>query len=307
MNRIWISRQSSISVREQLSTQLIFGIVSRRLRPGERLPSVRELARRLKIHSNTVSAAYRDLAERGWVKRRPGSGVFISEIEHDGQAEGMEELVRAWIAEGVARGFRVEALRGAFAAGAKEAAGHEAREQAGASRLVVVHPDRKLAAILAAEIEEAVGHSVAHAGVEEAAGMELGTMRVLTTTSGVTAVSQLGAARCELIPLKSIEELVEGVARPEGPVLIGMVSRSETVSRWAAMLVPALGLRGSDVIARNPERAGWREGLGACDLIAADVLAAREMGEAVRGVVVVRLIPEFFLREMSGLVTAEKV
>jgi DNA-binding transcriptional regulator YhcF (GntR family) len=56
MVRIWISRQSTIPVREQLSAQLRFGILSGRLAPAEHLPSVRELARRLKVHANTVSA-----------------------------------------------------------------------------------------------------------------------------------------------------------------------------------------------------------------------------------------------------------
>jgi GntR family transcriptional regulator / MocR family aminotransferase len=79
MVRLWLSREHAVSIREQLSAQLLLGIVSRRLAPGERLPSVRELARRLGIHANTVSAAYRDLAARGWVSKRRGSGVYVRE------------------------------------------------------------------------------------------------------------------------------------------------------------------------------------------------------------------------------------
>jgi DNA-binding transcriptional regulator YhcF (GntR family) len=55
--RLWVSRNSTVSIREQLSAQLVLGILSGRLAPGERLPSVRALARRLRIHPNTVSAA----------------------------------------------------------------------------------------------------------------------------------------------------------------------------------------------------------------------------------------------------------
>ena len=80
MIRLWISRESSIPIREQLSSQLLLGILSRRLAPGEKLPSVRDLARRLAIHGNTVHAVYRDLAKRGWVQARPGSGVFVAEL-----------------------------------------------------------------------------------------------------------------------------------------------------------------------------------------------------------------------------------
>ncbi len=60
--KIWLSKNSEVSVREQLVAQISLGIVSRDLRAGDRLPSTRELARRFEIHPNTVSAAYRELA-----------------------------------------------------------------------------------------------------------------------------------------------------------------------------------------------------------------------------------------------------
>src|SRR6185369_6176967 len=61
MMRLWLSKNSAASLREQLGTQLTLGVISGDLKPGEKLPSVRELARRYNIHSNTVSAAYRDV------------------------------------------------------------------------------------------------------------------------------------------------------------------------------------------------------------------------------------------------------
>src|ERR1700693_6167086 len=114
MNRIWISRDSSIPIREQYSAQLLFGIVSRRFGPSERLPSVRDLARRLKVHPNTVSAAYRDLAARGWVKGKAGSGVFVCDIKHPQTGDGIDTFVHAWMEEGLSRGFSLEALKTAF-------------------------------------------------------------------------------------------------------------------------------------------------------------------------------------------------
>jgi GntR family transcriptional regulator len=73
--RLWISKNSEVPIREQLVTQIVLGIASSDLRVAERLPSTRELARRYDIHANTVSAAYRELAKRGWVEFRKGSGV----------------------------------------------------------------------------------------------------------------------------------------------------------------------------------------------------------------------------------------
>src|SRR5918997_502659 len=75
--RLWLSKNSEVPIREQLITQITLGIVSNDLKISERLPSTRDLARRYDIHANTVSAAYRELAKRGWVQFRKGSGVYV--------------------------------------------------------------------------------------------------------------------------------------------------------------------------------------------------------------------------------------
>src|SRR5579863_9994264 len=61
----------------QLVTQVVLAILSGDLRPADRLPSTRELARRFRVHPNTISAGYRQLVREGWVEYRHGSGVFI--------------------------------------------------------------------------------------------------------------------------------------------------------------------------------------------------------------------------------------
>src|SRR5436190_21328763 len=75
--RLWLSKHSEVPLREQLARQVMFGVLSDDLKPGERLPSTRELARRFRIHANTVSAAYKDLERAGWLELRHGSGVYI--------------------------------------------------------------------------------------------------------------------------------------------------------------------------------------------------------------------------------------
>ena len=47
------------------------------LRPGDRLPSVRELATQLTINPNTIQRAYRELEIQGWVASVPGKGSFV--------------------------------------------------------------------------------------------------------------------------------------------------------------------------------------------------------------------------------------
>ncbi len=75
--RLWFSPASEVPMYRQLATQVQLAILSGDLKPGERLPSTRELARRFSIHPNTVSAGYRQLVRDGWVEYRHGSGVYI--------------------------------------------------------------------------------------------------------------------------------------------------------------------------------------------------------------------------------------
>jgi DNA-binding transcriptional regulator YhcF (GntR family) len=82
--RFWISHASEVPIREQLVPQVVLAILSEDVKPGTRLPSTRELARRFRIHANTASAAYKDLEKSGWLELRHGSGVYIQK-EPDAQ------------------------------------------------------------------------------------------------------------------------------------------------------------------------------------------------------------------------------
>src|ERR1700693_108312 len=81
--QLWFARGSEVTIREQLVTQVILGILSDDLAPGQRLPSTRELARRFRLHPNTVSAGYRQLERERWVEFRHGSGVYVRESRPD--------------------------------------------------------------------------------------------------------------------------------------------------------------------------------------------------------------------------------
>lgn len=53
-------------------------VASAALRPGDALPSVRDLAREQRINPNTVAKAYQRLAEAGVVETRRGEGTFVA-------------------------------------------------------------------------------------------------------------------------------------------------------------------------------------------------------------------------------------
>jgi DNA-binding transcriptional regulator YhcF (GntR family) len=75
--RLWFAHNSEVPIYRQVVTQVVLAILCGDLRPGDRLPSTRELARRFALHPNTVSAAYRQLERDGWTERRRGSGVYV--------------------------------------------------------------------------------------------------------------------------------------------------------------------------------------------------------------------------------------
>ena len=57
------------------------------LQPGEKLPSVRELAASLAINPNTIQRAYRQLEMEGWIVTVPGKGCFVCSDERLAEEE----------------------------------------------------------------------------------------------------------------------------------------------------------------------------------------------------------------------------
>lgn len=62
----------------QIIQQVKWRIATGTLRPGERLPSVRDVAAELRINPNTVAKAFTELERDGVVETRRGSGTFVA-------------------------------------------------------------------------------------------------------------------------------------------------------------------------------------------------------------------------------------
>jgi DNA-binding transcriptional regulator YhcF (GntR family) len=92
-----IDRQSELPVGVQLGWKLRGLIAAGRLGPGERLPSVRELAERVGVNVNTARAAYRKLEEEGLIISRHGAGTFVA--ERAGGDTAIERLVAETLRE----------------------------------------------------------------------------------------------------------------------------------------------------------------------------------------------------------------
>jgi GntR family transcriptional regulator len=97
----------------QLERSIKFAIATGKLRIGEQLPTVRQLAVELKINANTVAKVYAELEKSGVLQTRRGVGTFV----HDRPAEvtfnrrdrerHLRELTDHFIAETHSRGFSI--------------------------------------------------------------------------------------------------------------------------------------------------------------------------------------------------------
>ncbi len=76
--KIQLAPSSGVPIYRQIVEQITYQIASGRLRDGERLPSVRDLARQLPANQNTVLKAYELLEREGLIDRRQGDGSFVA-------------------------------------------------------------------------------------------------------------------------------------------------------------------------------------------------------------------------------------
>src|SRR5512142_2813109 len=110
--------RSGVPVYRQLIDQVLAAIASHVIGPGERLPTVRQVAVDLSININTVVRAYKELEIRGVLSTQQGTGTFITDqrVEHD-EAERqrrLSQLIGEMLARAGAEGFTVADIRRAL-------------------------------------------------------------------------------------------------------------------------------------------------------------------------------------------------
>src|SRR5579872_915353 len=109
-----LDQHSGVPVYRQLIDQVLAGIASASLAPGNQLPTVRQVAVDLSINPNTVMRAYRELEIRGIIESLQGTGTFIS--HQDGKPDAVEhqrrltQLVGEFVARAGAAGFTIQEL-----------------------------------------------------------------------------------------------------------------------------------------------------------------------------------------------------
>ena len=110
-----IDSRSPTPLYEQIAARIRLAIASGELRPGDGLPSVRQLAGQLRINPATVVQAYRALAGEGFVDMRQGAGTFVHAVPHERRAreraQEARRLVHDMMREAARRGVTADELR----------------------------------------------------------------------------------------------------------------------------------------------------------------------------------------------------
>lgn len=94
---IRIEPSSGTPILRQIADQIRAQCASGRLKPGDQLPSVRELAGELAVNQNTILHVYERLAAEGLLERRQGAGTYVAERLPAGQLSAQRQLLQAEI------------------------------------------------------------------------------------------------------------------------------------------------------------------------------------------------------------------
>jgi DNA-binding transcriptional regulator YhcF (GntR family) len=271
-----LNRRGGVPLHDQLLAQLELKILSGAIAPGERLPSVRALARRLGLHANTVSSAYRALEAAGHVELRRGAGVYVragapAALE---EARGLDEMVRLALSAAFRKGYSGSEIRAAVERWLRAAP---------AGRVVIVDPRRETLDLVAHEVRATLGVPASGCTLEELEGEP-----ALASGALVLALPYHSAKVARLVPSAPLETVHVGGSPEDQKIIqtlpagatILVVSTSPILLKIATAFV--VGLRGDEVLVEArllSRRAEWRRLVPAADVVFADALSVPAVRE----------------------------
>jgi GntR family transcriptional regulator len=115
---VQIDPSSHVPIYLQIADGIREGVASAVYRPGETLPSLRNMAIQLQVNPNTVQRAYDELEREGLVYSKRGVGLFVADRGAASAQDGALQRLRKAFEEGVraghAAGVHVEQMRRIF-------------------------------------------------------------------------------------------------------------------------------------------------------------------------------------------------
>ena len=106
-----IDYNSSQPIYQQVIEQIKFAVVNGGLKPGDRMPSIRELAKTLRINPTTAARIYNELAHEGILILRQGQGAFVAPKVVSVKDEEIHRIVTAHARKMLVEGLRLGLTR----------------------------------------------------------------------------------------------------------------------------------------------------------------------------------------------------
>ena len=241
--QIHIDKQSEVPARDQLRQQIIFLIGTGQLPIGMELPSVRQLARRLKVHHNTISHAYSQLTRDGWLVKKRGSRLVVGQTTKSRIEDfaDLDDLIDGAIRLARSHGYSLQQLTSRV----------RARLLAEPSdHLLLVAPEKDLAELIRAEIGEAVGHqpdACSTSMLQQNPSIAIGAILITPSYFAAKVRPAVSADRTVVaISYSPADEYIAAIRNLPQPSVIGVVSVSALFLETAnGLLAPAIGRRHS--------------------------------------------------------------
>lgn len=277
--QLWFARGGEVSIREQLVTQIVLGILSDDLAPGQRLPSTRELARRFHLHPNTVSAGYRQLQHDGWVEFRHGSGVYVRDSKPEvspSPSLAIDQMIARLFRTARELGVSLPALRARL---------RQNLDLQPPDHFLLVEPDIELRRILVAEIAGAVTFPVLSCGIDDCPKAAADGI-VVVLPNRVATVKPLLPPGTELLELqvRSVPASLAGYLPAPAGALVGVASRWPEFLKVARAVLGAAGFHPDSMVFRDARESDWRRGLKQTVAVVCDSLTAHDLPPGCRAI-----------------------
>ncbi len=123
-----LNSRSGLSPYQQLVQQVRHALRLGLLNEGDRLPTVKDVAKQMAVNPNTVLKAYRELEHDGLVAARPGVGTFVTRTLADGTlaAQGpLRKELQRWLTKARLAGLDDESIEALFVSTFHNAAGED--------------------------------------------------------------------------------------------------------------------------------------------------------------------------------------
>jgi len=291
--QLWFSHASEVSIREQLVTQIVLGILSDDLAPGQRLPSTRELARRFRIHANTVSAGYRQLERDRWVEMRHGSGVYVRDTKPDVPLDStlaVDQLIAGLFRSASKLGTPLSDLRTRL---------RQWLEIQPPDHFLLVEPNDELREIVAFEMRQALSFAISSCGMNDVVEKLQGAIPV-ALPNRAKAVKQLLPQGSDLLTLqtRSVPSSLAAYLPAPTDALVGIASGWTDFLKLAKTFLIAAGFDASSLVIRDTRKLHWERGVDQTAALVCDALTA---SNAPPGCHVIRfpLISQFSIEELQ--------